>query len=114
MKVPRFRIAWLIAFVAVAALEFGAIRALHDFENRLILLTHSYHLPGMIFAWVHGALPMANVLVVALVIGHRRRGNRRFLWGFEVFGATALALYVAAASLYTEELVQPFINLVLR
>jgi hypothetical protein len=42
-----------------------------------------------------GALPMANVLAVGLVIGHRRRECRPFLLGFEAFGAAALALYLA-------------------
>ena len=91
MKVPRFRIAWVMAFVAVAALDLGARRALNDLANRLLMLTHSNRLPHMIHALLMGALPMANVLVLALVIGHRRRGSR-FLLGFEVFGATALVL----------------------
>jgi hypothetical protein len=66
----------------------------------------------MIDALRLGALPMANVLVLALVLGHRRRGSR-FFQGFEVFGATALALYVAAVSLFTEELVPPFLDLLM-
>ena len=28
MKVPRFRIAWVMVAVAIAALDFGAIRAI--------------------------------------------------------------------------------------
>ena len=32
MRVPRFRIALLMAFIAIAALNFGAIRALSDFK----------------------------------------------------------------------------------
>jgi hypothetical protein len=75
-----------------------------------MVLTHSNRLPHLIYALLMGALPMANVLMLALVIGHRRQGSRFFL-GFEVFGATALAFYVAAVSLYTEELVPPFADL---
>ena len=45
-----------------------------------------------------GALPMANVLAVGILIGQRRPGSRPFLLGFEAFGAMALALFVALAS----------------
>ena len=44
---------------------------------------------------------MANFLVVGLLVGHRYRGSRRFLLGFEVFGTTALALYIAMAILFS-------------
>jgi hypothetical protein len=43
---------------------------------------------------VGGALPMATLLVVVLLIGYRRRSSRLFILGFESFGALALALYV--------------------
>ena len=112
MKAPRFRIAWVMAFIAVAALELGARRALNDLGMRLYMLTHSFRPHHIIDALRLGALPMANVLVLALVIGHQRRGSR-FFFGFEVFGATALALYVAAVSLFTEELVTPFFDLLI-
>jgi len=67
----------------------------------------------MIDAVALGALPMANVLAVALVIGYRRHGSGRFLLGFEAFGAVALSLYVVVAIFFTEELVVPYINLAL-
>ena len=60
-----------------------------------------------------GGLPMAHVLAVGLLLG-RRRGSHPFLLGFEAFGATALALYIAGVSLFTEELVRPFLRLVLK
>jgi hypothetical protein len=69
-----------MVLVAIAALNFGAIRALwYDLatgrnSNRLEVL-------GL------GALPMANVLAVGLWINLGRRGSRPFLLGFEVFGA---------------------------
>ena len=44
---------------------------------------------------VLGALPMANVLAVGILIGQRRPGSRPFLLGFEAFGAMALALFLA-------------------
>ena len=56
---------------------------------------------------------MAKFLVVGLLIGHRWRGSRRFLLGFEVFGTTALALYIAMAILFTDELDQSYLELVI-
>jgi hypothetical protein len=83
VRVPRFRIAWVMVAVAIAALDFAAIRALPGYPSgELVLL---------------GALPMANVLAVGLLIGLRHRGSRSFLLGFEVFGVMALALYVVLA-----------------
>ncbi len=83
MKLPRFRIAWMIAFVAIAALDFGAIRALLGFNSYWAALL------------LVGALPMANVLAVGILIGQQRPGSGQFLLRFEAFGAMALALYVA-------------------
>jgi hypothetical protein len=99
VRPPRFRIVWVMVFVALAALEFGAIRAVMDYRRP----TRD--------SLVVGALPMANFLVVGLLIGHRRRGSRRFLLGFEVFGTTALALYIAMAILFTDELDQSYLEL---
>jgi hypothetical protein len=76
-----------MAFVAFAALNFGAIRLLPGDET--------------IVALIVGGLPMANVLAVGLLIGYRRRGSRPFLLGFEAIGATALALYIAVAIFFT-------------
>jgi hypothetical protein len=50
---------------------------------------------------------MLNALGIVLVIGLRRRCSHRFVWGFVLFGAIALALYVVAATSYPDELVQP-------
>jgi hypothetical protein len=110
MKIPRFRVAWAMIFVAVTALNFGALRKWSDFKR---LHVYNYHNMLVDDALVTGALPMANVLVVGLLIGLRRRRSRPFLSGFEVFGATALALYVAGAIFFTEELVMPYLTLVL-
>jgi hypothetical protein len=53
-----------------------------------------------------GALPMANILAVGLVVLMKRptgpRGGRRFLAGFEAFGAAALFFYIACAQLFPE------------
>ena len=93
MKVLRFRIAWLMVFVAIVALNFVAIRRYVDLRIPL-----QRGILGL------GALPMANVLAVGLLIGQRRPGTHPFLLGFEAFGAVALALYVAGACLFTEPL----------
>jgi hypothetical protein len=81
VRVPRVRIAWLMIVVALAALDFGAIRAMSDSWGR------TSGLLGL------GLLPMANVLAFAPLVGLRRRAGRGFLLGFEMFGATAMALY---------------------
>ncbi len=83
---PRFRIAWVMVAVAIAALDFGAIRALFGWGHRLLL----------------GALPMANVLVVGILIAQWRPESRPFLLGFEAFGAMALALFVALVSFFPD------------
>ena len=83
MKVPRIRIASVMFGVAIVALDLGVIRACFDSPSRW----SDYLLPG--------ALPMANVLAVGLLIGHQRPRSSPFLLGFETFGAAALALYVA-------------------
>jgi hypothetical protein len=74
--------------VGIAALDFGAIRTSLEFRsmtNDLLVL---------------GALPMANLLAVGILIGLRNPGSRPFLLGFEAFGAMALIIYVALASFY--------------
>jgi hypothetical protein len=103
VKVPRFRIAWLMVAVAIAALDFAAIGAIlgsgaDDFGIFLLL----------------GALPMANVLAVGILIGQRRSGSSLFLLGFEVFGAMALALYIALLSCCRRELVIPYLSSLIR
>ena len=111
MRLPRLRIAWVMIFIAIVALDLGAIRALRGVQFRAAI-NGSPRLADMIGALIFGALPMANVLAFSFLIGLRRRGSRPFLLGFETFGATALALYIAGASLFTEELVMPFFDLV--
>src|SRR5437867_3038453 len=72
---PRFRIGSMMVLVAIAALNFAAIRVASNYREptRDLLVT--------------GALPMANVLVVGLLMGCHYRQSRRFLWGLEVFGS---------------------------
>ena len=98
MKAPRYRIGWLMVAVAIAALDFAAIGAIlssgtGDFGIFLLL----------------GALPMANVLAVGILIGLQSSGSSPFLLGFEAFGAMALALYVALLSWRPRGLVNPYL-----
>jgi hypothetical protein len=71
-----------MGFIALAALDFRATREMYHVESRTSSLL------------AKGAMPMANVLVVGLLIRHRRPRSRRFLSGFVVSGAMALAVYV--------------------
>jgi hypothetical protein len=86
VKGPRFRISSVMAFIAVAAIDFVVAMALIGFRtpmDDLLLL---------------GALPMANVLFIIMLRGRGRPESRPFLPGLEVFGATALVLFVLLAS----------------
>jgi hypothetical protein len=98
VKAPRFRIAWMMVAVAIAALDFAAIGA--------ILGSGTGDL-GIVL--VLGALPMANVLAVGLLIGQQRPGSSPFLLGFETFGAMALALFIALASCVPRAIVMDYL-----
>jgi hypothetical protein len=85
VKAPRFRIAWIMFAVALAAVHFWATRALFQ--------------PGVRgYFLFFGALPMADVLLVAYLIARQHLRSRPFLLGFEVFGAIALTLYISLAT----------------
>jgi hypothetical protein len=97
VKVPRFRIAWVMTAVAIAALDFGAIGAMFGSPTGNLLLL--------------GALPMANVLALGILIGQQRPRSRPFLLGFEAFGAVALAAYIAGAAMLTKVLIFHYLHL---
>jgi hypothetical protein len=106
VRTPRFRIAWLMVAIAIAALDAGLMREVvgsRSSRNIHILL---------------GSLPMANVLIVGVLINQRRPGCRPFLVGFEVFGAIAVALYIALAYNFDHEIemtyLKPLIDLLYR
>jgi hypothetical protein len=102
VRVPRFRIVWLMVAVSIAALNFAAIRAVFD---------HTAPAPSLLGILLSlGALPMANVLAVGILIARRRPGSRPFLLGFEVFGAMMLCLYVALAICFPDEVVVPYLK----
>src|SRR5438270_915980 len=106
VKAPRFRIAWLIVVVAVAALNLAAIRFLF-YDLRTGLNANRLDVLAM------GALPMANVLVVGSLLALRRRGSRSFLLGFDAFGVVALVLYLLAWTFYADAGVRRYVFLVL-
>jgi hypothetical protein len=81
---PRIRIAWIMAVIAIVALNLGAIRAASD------------HLGPVSSLLAAGALPMANVLSLGLFVSCVHLRSRLFLIGFEALGALALAFYLAA------------------
>ena len=83
MKAIRYPIGWLMAIVAIAALDFGAIRRASDDPS-------GSHLMLCVVG-----LPMVNFMAVGLLIGHRYPGSRQFLLGFEVFGVASLAFLLA-------------------
>ncbi len=83
MRVASIRISWLMALVAIAALNFAVIRPM--WFNAFGAMS------------VIGALPMVNVLAVGLLLGQGHPRSRPFLAGFEVSGTLALAVFVVLA-----------------
>jgi hypothetical protein len=77
-------IAWLMGIVAIVAVDLTAIRAISQ-----------PGVPGGLLLCM-AVLPMANILAVGFLIGHRYRGCRRFLSGFETFGVAPLLFLIAA------------------
>jgi hypothetical protein len=99
---PRFRIAWLMVAVAIVAINFAAIRA-------------ALGLPGgpRVALLLVGALPMANVLLVGILVARQSPRRRPFLLGFEVFGAMATALYIHSATSSPPEVDAPIASYLL-
>jgi hypothetical protein len=92
MKVPRFRIAWVMMFVAIFAIDVAAARAVFDDRTPTSYL----------FALV--TMPMANILAFGLLMRPRHCGCCPFLSGFLAFGAMALAAFFILATCFHEEL----------
>jgi hypothetical protein len=101
VKVPRFRIAWVMVFVAVAAINFAAVRLELDHHNEF----------GEML--VLGAMPMASVLAVGLLFGLRRPDRRPYLFGFTLFGAMALVFSVILNVFFREATLVPYVSLFL-
>jgi hypothetical protein len=96
----RFRIAWVMVAVAIVAIDVAALR-----EG---LKSNSIKAQPLIV----GALPMASVLAVGLLIGHQRPGSCPFLVGSEAFGAMGLAFYVVLVGCFVYEVIVPYLGLV--
>ena len=103
MKMPRFRIAWLMAVVAIVVLDFGMMRRWNSDAP-------GHHTNEVLIV---GGLPMANLLAIGLLIVRQRLRSSPFLLGFAVFGAMALGLFVATTILCTGIWFEPYLNLVL-
>jgi hypothetical protein len=99
VRLPRFRIAWVMVFVAVAALNFAAVRA---------VLVHPGPSSELL---VVGAMPMASVLAVGLMFGRRRPERHPFLLGFTSFGAVAMAIFVVLAVFFADATVDYYLRL---
>jgi hypothetical protein len=93
---PRFGIAGIMGLVALVALEIGAVRAVyHDYSPdhgpwRLSISNRTRTQREML---IRGTLPMANILAIGLMIGHRRRSSQPFFVGFMAVGGLALFVY---------------------
>lgn len=120
---PRLPIASVMLVIAIAAVDFAAVRAVSDVQNKSrASLGRGSKDPAEFDRVVNrrtradllasGALPTGNVLAVGL-FRYRRRRIHPFLLGFEAFGATALALYIAVASCVTYEGLRPYLDVVL-
>src|SRR5947209_3049522 len=71
-----------MAVVAIIAVDCMAVRSLTQADTVFGPL------------WGFGFLRMVNALAFAVVILSTRRRRRPFLWGFESFGAAAVASYL--------------------
>ena len=124
MKTPRVAIASVMLAVAIIALDFGAIRARSDVRSRsrnqlvrgpkdpteVERIQDSLMRADLL---VSGALPMGNILVAVGLLVHQSQRSHLFLLGFAVFGAAALAVYIAAVSCVTYEQLRPYLDLTL-
>jgi hypothetical protein len=81
-----------MAGIAIAALNFGAMRVIDPATPQSSVLGF-------------GVLPMANILVVGLLVGYASR-RRPFMIGFEIFGAIILVAYIALAVMHPYDLIK--------
>jgi hypothetical protein len=98
VRLPRFRIAWVMIFVAVAAINFAAVRAVlanPGPTSELLAL---------------GAMPMASVLLMGILAGIRRPDRHPFLLGFTSFGVIGLSLYVLMAVNFADATIGPYLE----
>ncbi len=60
-----------------------------------------------------GVLPMVSALAGGVFVGFGRLGSRPFILGFEAAGVLALAIYVILSSVFRNEIVAPYVGLVI-
>jgi hypothetical protein len=82
VKFLRFRIASVMVFVAIIGFNCWAIQTILEYRSWIVKA-------GI------GGLPMAHILIIVPLVSFPYRGCRRFLLGFEVFGAAAVILCLA-------------------
>jgi hypothetical protein len=85
-----------MAIVAIAAFDLTMIRVYGDYRTTTgdLLLV--------------GFMPMANVLAVGILALTRRSRSRAFLAGFEVFGLSALMIFIYLAEQLPEKILMPY------
>lgn len=117
MRLPRFSVVWVMAFIALAVLSLGAIRAWLSLRTghgvgvsgqQVKYIDNTFDLLG------YGGLPMADLLAGGLLAGLAHPRFRPFWLGFELFGTMAMVVFAVSATLYTEGMIQPRILSVLR
>jgi hypothetical protein len=108
MRLLRVRIADCMFLVGLIAVDSAAVRSL------FALAAGSYNGTFWPAAWsmIIGALPMSNVLAVALLLAYRRPGSRSFLLGFLAAGAAALALFLVLTVCCYQSAIAPCLNVV--
>src|SRR4051794_14694404 len=84
---------------ALVALTLGAVQAVSVYDGYIVVRL------------AIGVVPMGVSLAVGLLIGHRGFWGRRLLLWFEIFGVTAIALYIVAVIRFEETLVEPYLRL---
>ncbi|WP_435010666.1 hypothetical protein P12x_001945 [Tundrisphaera lichenicola] len=92
MRVIRFEISSLMVLIAIFAIDLWTIQTCYARPGPSQGLT-PINLVNQIDLLVRGALPMANILAIGLILGLRRQKIHPSLPGFEAFGVLALALY---------------------
>ena len=101
MRSPHTKIAWLIAVVAIIAL------------NAVVFRAWSRAADPTVPALMIGAVPMLQILALGFVVRSTAPERRRFLNGFLTFGLLALAGYVALSVLFADDLIVPAIRFAL-
>jgi hypothetical protein len=99
MRMPRLRIAGVMAVIGIIALELGVARAIMDFASPDRNLMFLVMMLGL------GCQAMLSILGVGLLVGYRWPGSRSFIAGFEAFGGTAMALYILGVTIFNRDLV---------